>query len=73
MFKRMYFFTAESIPTLRQKRINNNKITFVSGFVHHNSFFSDPEKAKDYTIKKIINMDIGLNAGEIIMTGFSRV
>jgi hypothetical protein len=73
MFKRVYFFTVESLPPLRLLRRGVGKTTLVSGYVSHRSFFSDPEKAGAYALKKVVNPLLDFNEGEIILTSLARV
>jgi len=74
MIKRQYFFTIEVIPPLRAERIEQGKVTIVSGFVHNRSFFSNPEKTKYLAMKKVCKLkDLDLNEEIIIATGFTRV
>jgi len=73
MFNRKYFFTVESLATLRAQRREAGLVTVVSGFVHHRSFFSNPEKVRQFVLKKVANPEIGFNEDEILMTSLARV
>ncbi len=48
-------------------------ITVVTGFVYHRSFFSNPEKVKNFVLDKVANKNLDFHKHEIILSSLSRV
>jgi hypothetical protein len=73
MIKRSYFYKVESVPLLRQQRIDDGLITCAIGIVHCWSWLPNYSLLCDYIYNDVINSGYGLNKGEIMITQLSRL